>query len=680
MDTEEIIRAEYAACGVYEDLDSSTDGDEMFGFKESKLSPTRKTGSSSQNSSTKSRKVSQFRDLRGHSDDVCVIERESGGSLPCVEAILEVQDLRARSNSITESVEDDPNIDGASDNETEVSEDGVTPECFTTTVDEEVEEGDVAKEVEEDDVVKEVHKIDGIHPGELPSDKRSSHAAAELHHDEGVECPDSLNALNGGGKEREEADESEYHGEVDEGAYDSEEFELDGDGNGNGDDQETTVRGHVTEYGEELTLTQEDVSNGDKNSVGALEGLVVCESDVTTQNKKEAEGRLFDTSGHDVEGHSLHLKAVSPIDPQEPSTPPVNMRGASNRIRHKKKVESSVRWNGNTEERCDSVIEKRKNIPSNSLPSILLAGSGSGSGSGTGSRVDSSMRASNVSLYDLALNGSPVHTVGAHTSYIVTYPCPHPHPHPQPPTAHNTYARTEASTSSIGKVEETSNHRNVAQHKNLLTRNVLKAKKQGYVSRLQQQSNKEAAVRLLKGRVDAAMMKKRMNMSKGVRDRDVHEATYNNQVYYGHDKSGYNSDYIESNSNHNDCKNLHRDYMGVQSNIRDSNASSSKRNIDNGRDRSRDRGSDRGSESTHSNIQDNNKRYYDTPSRSAPTLPRTPARTVMPAIRALGRLSLSPVRQRKGGVAVGETHKHPTLFKRPILPLDDDRLQDCNDR
>lgn len=672
MDTEEIIRAEYAACGVYEDLDSSTDGDEMFGFKESKLSPTRKTASSSQNSSTKSRKVSQFRDLRGHSDDICVIERESGGSLPCVEAILEVQGLRARSNSITESVEDDPNIDGASDNESEVSEDGVTPECFTTTVDEEVEEDDVVKEVEEDDVVKEVHKIDGIHPGELPSDKRNSHAAAEPHHDEGVECPDSLNALNGGGREGEEADESEYHGEVDEGAYDSEEFEFDGDGNG--DDQETTVRGHVTEYGQELTLTQVDVSNGDKNSVGVLEELVVCESDVTAQNKKEAEGRFCDTSGHDVEEHSLHLKELSPIDPQEPSSPPVNMHGASNRIRHKINVESSVRWNGNTEERCDSVSEKRKNIPSYTLPSILLEESGSGS------RVDSSMRASNVSLYDLALNGSPVRTEGAHTSYIVTYPCPHPHPRPQPPTAHNTYARTEVSTSSINKVEETSNHRNVAQQKNVLTRNVLKAKKQGYVSRLQQQSNKEAAVRLLKGRVDAAMMKKRTNMGKGVRDRDLHEATYNNQALYGHDKSGYGSDYIESNSNHNDCKNLHRDYMGVQSNTRDSNAGSSKRNIDNGRDRSRDRGSDRGSESTHSNIQDNNKRYYGTPSRSAPTLPRAPVRTAMPAIRALGRLSLSPVRQRKGGVAVGETHKHPTLFKRPILPLDDDRLQDCNDR
>ena len=532
------------------------------------------------------------------------------------------------------------------------------------------------EEVGEDDVVRAVHQIDGIHPGELSSDKRNSHPAAELHHDRGVEYPHSLNASNDSGREGEEADESEYHGEVYEGAYDSEEFECDG----NGDDQEMTVRCHVTEYGEGRTLIKEDVSNHTKDSVGVLEGLVACESDVTTQNKKEVEGKFCEASGHNVEEHSLHLKVVSPIDPQETSSPPVNMRGASNRIRHKSNVESSVRWNGNTEERCNSVSERRKNIPSNTLPSIPLGGSGSGR------RVDSFMRASNVSLYDLALNGSPDHTERDNISYIVTYPCPHPQPqpHPQPPSADNTHTRTETTTLSINKVEETPNNRSIAQQKNVLNRNVLKAKKQGYVSRLQQQSNKEAAVRLLKGRVDAAMMKKRTNMRKCVRDRDVHEATFNNQALYGYDRSGYNSDYVKSNNNNNDCKDIHRDCMGVPSNTGDSNEGSNKGNTDKCRDRSRersrDRDSDRGIESTRSNIQDNNKRYYDTSTRSAPTLPRAPVRTVMPAIRALGRLSLSPVRQRKGGVAVGETHKHHTLFKRCVLPLDDYRLQDFSDR
>ena len=347
-----------------------------------------------------------------------------------------------------------------------------------------------------------------------------------------------------------------------------------------------------------------------------------------------------------------------------------------------------------------------------------------------------------MSLYDLACNGSPQHVEGVSTSYISTYPYPYPCPHPLSPLRDTTNSTAEASAStfSVNKVQEMSNDRKIAHHKNSLNlnlnlnlnpdRNVLKEKKQGYVSRIQQQSNKETAVRLLKGRVVAAMMRKRTNVTECVRDRAIDGATPHGRTNceydtndHRNDSCNHNNDNTDDNdnnhkmnnksnckdnnsndnkinniknsnksndkSNTNDYKDIRNDHLGGrQTNTRDSDKSNSKPIIDRsrnrGRERSRSRGRVRDGEgaSRRRQNQDDDKQHSNTPQKFAPTWTRSPVRTVMPAIRSSTHLSLSPVRQLRGIVAGGGVTKHPMLVpvKRSLGPVEGFQLRDLNDR
>lgn len=698
MDTEENIRAEYAACGVYEDLDSSTDGDETFGFKESKLSPNKTTTSISQSSGSFSRKVSQFRDLRRHSDDLS--GRASDNSLPFVEAISERPDLRARSDSIADSIGDDPQLNGASDNETEISEDGIISHRITTHVDEEVEE--------DDDIAKVVYQVDDIHPE--VSDKRNALSVVESIQNKKIECPYNFNE---GGKD-----------ETDESAYDSEEFECDGD------DQEAMISSHIIASDETETSTGENVRDVSQDSEQVHEGVMTCDSTLRIHEKnKTEEGSLCEIAGHNAEDYSLHQTVEEVCDRLIPSAASMSTDGANNRITHKLSAENNGRCRGNIDKQSNNTIVKENHVSLSALSSIRHK-----------NVTDSSIPAGNVSLYDLACNGSAQHVEGASTSYISTYPYPYPYPCPRPlsPLRDKSNSTAEASAStfsfSINKVQEMSNYRSVAHHKNSLNlnpnRNVLKEKKQGYVSRIQQQSNKETAVRLLKGRVVAAMMKKRTNVTECVQDRAINGATPHGRTNYEYDNNdhsndscNYNNDNTDDNdnnykmnnksnckdnnsndnkinntknsnkyndkSNTNDYKDIRNDHAGGrQTYNRQFDKSNSKTIIDRsrnrGRERSRSRSRVRDGEgaSRQRQNQDDNKQRSNTPQKFTPALTRSPVRTVMPAIRSSTHLSLSPVRQLRGIVAGGGVTKHPMLVpvKRSLVPVEGFQLRDLNDR
>lgn len=694
MDTEETIRAEYAACGVYEDLDSSTDGDETFGFKESKLSPSKTTTNISQNSGSFSRKVSQFRDLRRHSDDIS--GRASDNSLPFVEAISEWPDLRAKSDSIADSVSDDQQLNGASDNETEISEDGIISHRINTHVDEEVEE--------DDDIAEVVYQVDNIRPE--VSDKKSSLPVVEFIQNKEIECP--YNLKDGG---RDDTDES---------AYDSEEFECDGDDQ----DQEAMIRSHVIASDEAETSTRESVRDRPQESDQVHEGAMTCNSALRMYEKnKSEEGSLCEIAGHNAEEDSLHQIVDEVCDRLISSAASMSMHGAHNRMMHKLNAVNNARSRGNIDKQSNIIIENEKYVNLSALSSIRNK-----------NMTNSSIPAGNVSLYDLACNGSPQHVEGTRTStsYIATYPYPCPYPCPRPPSSlrdtTDLMAAASVSTFSVSKVQEMPNYRSVAHHKNSLNpnRNVLKEKKQGYVSRIQQQSNKETAVRLLKGRVVAAMMKKRTNIIECVRDRAVNGATphsrtnceYDNNDH-SNDSCNYNNDNADDNDNNykmnkkSNCKDnnsnenkinnnknrnknndksntnkyedIRNDYTGgMQTNTRDFDKSNSKtiidRRRDRGRERSRSRVRDCEGASRQRLNQDDDKQCSNMSQKIAPTLTRSPVRTVMPAIRSSLHLSLSPVRQLRGIVAGGGVTKHPMLVKRSLVPVEGFQLRDLNDR
>ena len=696
MDTEENIRAEYAACGVYEDLDSSTDGDETFGFKESKLSPNKTTASMSQNSGSLSRKVSQFRDLRRHSDDIS--GRVSDNSSPFVEAISEWPDLRAKTDPIADSACDDPQLNGASDNETEISEDGIISLRINTHVDEEVEE--------DDDIAEVVYQVDDIHP-EVSGRKNALRVVESIQNKE-IECPYNF---NDGGRD-----------DTDESAYDSEEFECDGDDQ----DQEAMIRSHIIASDEAETSTREIKKDGPQDSEQVHEGVMTCDSAFRMHEKNRSEeGSLCEIADHNAEVDSSQQIVDEVCDRLISSAASMSMHGAQNRMTHKLSAENNGRNRGNIDKQSNNIIEKEKHVNLSALSSIRNK-----------NITDTSIPAGNVSLYDLACNGSPQHVEGIRTStsYIATYPYPCPYPCPRPPSSlrdtTNLIAEASASAFSVSKVQEMmSNYRSVAHHKNSLNpnRNVLKEKKQGYVSRIQQQSNKETAVRLLKGRVDAAMMKKRTNIMKCVRDRAVNGATPHSRTnceYDNNDHSNESCNYYnnaddnddnykmnnksnckDNNSNENkinDNKNRNKnndkcntnkygdirvDHTGGrQTNTRDFDKSNSKTIIDRSRDRGRERSRSRsrvrdceGASRQRLN-QDDDKQCSNTPQKFAPTSTRSPVRTVMPARRSSLHLSQSPVRQLRGIVAGRGVTKHPMLVKRSLVHVEGFQLRDLNDR
>ena len=133
MNQEELILAEYAECGIYEDLESSFDGNSSFGFRDSPSSPSQQVSvcQSQRTAATEIKRAPQLGEVLRHSDEGC-----RGPSNDVMREKAYNWDKFATDISGAEVVEDDPDIAVTSDDEVDGAIDKqnsqltLTPQCI----------------------------------------------------------------------------------------------------------------------------------------------------------------------------------------------------------------------------------------------------------------------------------------------------------------------------------------------------------------------------------------------------------------------------------------------------------------------------------------------------------------------------------------------------------------------
>jgi hypothetical protein len=209
MNNEELILAEYAECGIYEDLDSSYDGNESVGFKDFSPSQGKQVNGHTQKAATDIKKVPSCRELRRHSDSNH--GRPLEDSQPNAEIVAVWQKRLSKEASIPDIVDEDPNIVIVTDDESENDNVDRKSNCvlnFDATAAEEIED-------DEDRSLIGDNEIDNNENNPEVSDETRSCSHSDDHHDLRIQPTIEVDT------EREETEREEV-----ERAYDFDEFDC----------------------------------------------------------------------------------------------------------------------------------------------------------------------------------------------------------------------------------------------------------------------------------------------------------------------------------------------------------------------------------------------------------------------------------------------------------------------
>ena len=445
MNNEEQILAEYAECGIYEDLDSSYDGNESVGFKDSFASPGKQVNGQTQKAATDIKKVPSCRELRRHSDSNH--RRPLEDSHPNAEIVAVWQKRLSKEASIPDIVDEDPNIVILSDDESDNGNVGRKSNCvldFDPTA---------AEEIEDDEEQSLTGGNEGDNNENNPEvlDETRSCSHSDDHHDLRIQPTIDIDV------EREDIEREEVDRAYDFDEFDCEEPEV--------ENVENVENFENVENVEIVPPTTDDQFLEKAESSCEVHKRVRCGSIGTARTDVE--------DSVEWEAREAGIGRGVQIDLGKVKSPPYCEYDGD---RACCLPYDDCTGTGRSDEGNDTSGDEKTEHPSET---ILM-----GSHSHIRKRI----------LLPLNVAPERKHNSAVHcaVSFLKTDPCP------CPPLG----AKTRNTSLLRGQTD------------GLVARNILKPKKQVLPMRVQKQNSQDMAAKLLKSRVDAAMMKKRQIMRK----------------------------------------------------------------------------------------------------------------------------------------------------------------------
>jgi hypothetical protein len=443
LNNEELILAEYAECGIYEDLDSSYDGNESVGFKDSSPSPGKQFSGQTQKAATDIKKVPSCRELRRHSDTNH--RRPLEDSQPNAEIVAVWQKRLSKEASSPDVVDEDPNILIVSDDEIEEDNLGRQSNCalnFDATAAEEIED-------DEDQFLIGDNKGDNNEINPEVADETRSCSHSDDHHDLRIQPTIEFDT------EREKVEKEEV-----ERAYDFDEFDC--------EEPEVENVENVPPNTNDDQFLEKAESSCEVQKRVRCESIGTARTDV--EDSTEWEGR---EAGRGVRIDLGKVKAPPYCEYDGDSAccvPYDDCTGTGRSDEGSETTSDEKTGHPVAVEMTHPTIENhsQRERERESQKKILLP-----------------LYAAPERKHDSAVRGI--------VSFLKSDPCPCP----CPPLGTRTRNPSLLRGQTDGPV-----------------RNVLKPKKQVLPMRVQKQNSQDMAARLLKSRVDAAMMKKRQIMRK----------------------------------------------------------------------------------------------------------------------------------------------------------------------